>query len=101
MTLALREDDTSSALDAGRRRRSQGQRDSFSLDLYHGVVAWPMWSTVGWNDIRQRYRRSVLGPLWITLSMAVLIGSLGIIYSQVFRMDVKTYLPFLCLGFVI
>jgi ABC-type polysaccharide/polyol phosphate export permease len=60
-----------------------------------------MWSTVGWNDIRQRYRRSVLGPLWITLSMGILVGSLGVIYSQVFRMDIKTYLPFLCLGFVV
>jgi lipopolysaccharide transport system permease protein len=101
MTLALREHGTSSAVSAGRRQRSQDQRDSFSLDLYHGIVAWSMWSTVGWNDIRQRYRRSVLGPLWITLSMAILVGSLGAIYSQVFRMDVKTYLPFLCLGFVI
>ena len=35
-----------------------------------------MWSTIGWNDIRQRYRRSVLGPLWITLSMGILVGTL-------------------------
>ena len=101
MTLALRELRASSSTVGGPQRTSQNQRDSFVLDLYQGLVAWPMWSTVGWNDIRQRYRRSVLGPLWITLSMAVLIGSLGMIYSQVFRMDVKTYLPFLTLGFVI
>src|SRR5262245_55985878 len=82
-------------------RKQLGERDSPIRDLYEGIVAWPMWSTVGWNDIRQRYRRSVLGPFWITLSMAVLVGSLALIYSQVFRMDLKEYLPFLCLGFII
>jgi ABC-type polysaccharide/polyol phosphate export permease len=101
MSLALPKDGRSTSTNAARPRRSRGQRDSFGRDLYQGIVAWPIWSAVGWNDIRQRYRRSVLGPLWITLSMGVLIGSLGVIYSQVFHTDIKTYLPFLCLGFVI
>jgi len=60
-----------------------------------------MWISIGANDIRQRYRRSVLGPIWITLSMAILVGTLGVIYSKVFNTSIDTYLPFLCLGFVI
>jgi ABC-type polysaccharide/polyol phosphate export permease len=102
MSIALPKDGRSTSTNAAwSRRESYGQRDSFGRDLYQGIVAWPIWSAVGWNDIRQRYRRSVLGPLWITLSMGVLVGSLGLIYSQVFHTDIKTYLPFLCLGFVI
>jgi ABC-type polysaccharide/polyol phosphate export permease len=65
------------------------------------VREWPMWSTLGWHDIRQRYRRSVLGPLWITLSMAIMVGTLGLIYSRVFHARLDEYLPFLCAGFVI
>jgi ABC-type polysaccharide/polyol phosphate export permease len=78
-----------------------GQQATLSRDLYEGLRAWPMWSTLGWQDIRQRYRRSVLGPVWITLSMAIFIVTLGVIYSRVFHMDLKDYLPFLCVGFIV
>jgi hypothetical protein len=30
-------------------------------------------------DIRQRYRRAVIGPFWITISMLVMVISLGVI----------------------
>ena len=56
---------------------------------------------LGWNDIRQRYRRSVLGPFWITISMAVFITLLGVIYSYIFNIGLKTYLPYLSLGYII
>jgi hypothetical protein len=78
-----------------------GARETLGHDLYEGLRAWPMWSTLGWQDIRQRYRRSVLGPIWITLSMAILVGTLGVIYGRVFHTELKEYLPFLCLGFII
>ena len=50
---------------------------------------------LGWHDIRKRYRRSVLGPFWLTLSMAVLVGSLGLVYGTLFQLDLQGYLPFL------
>jgi ABC-type polysaccharide/polyol phosphate export permease len=78
-----------------------GERETLGFDLYQGLLAWPMWSTLGWQDIRQRYRRSVLGPVWITLSMAILVGTLGVIYGRVFHTELEEYLPFLCLGFII
>ena len=56
---------------------------------------------LGWNDIRQRYRRSVLGPFWITISMAVFITLLGLIYSHIFNIELRTYLPYLSLGYII
>jgi ABC-type polysaccharide/polyol phosphate export permease len=84
-----------------RYRRIAGQPDTLGRDLCDGFRAWPMWSSLGWQDIRQRYRRSVIGPLWITLSMGLLVGTLGVLYSRVFHTDINTYLPFLCLGFVI
>jgi len=42
---------------------------------------------LGWNDIRQRYRRSTLGPFWITLSVAFFIVVLGEIYSRIFHVE--------------
>lgn len=57
-----------------------------------------MWGMLGWHDIRKRYRRSVLGPFWLTLSMAVMVASLGYIYGSLFRFDMTDYLPFLAIS---
>ena len=70
-------------------------------DLAKGVTSWSLWGMLGWHDIRKRYRRSVLGPFWLTLSMAVLVASLGLIYGSLFRFELRGYLPFLALGLAI
>lgn len=70
-------------------------------DIVDGLKLYPLWGRLGWTDILQRYRRSVLGPLWLTISMAVLIASLGFLYAGLFKMELKTYLPFLSIGFVL
>lgn len=67
-------------------------------DLREGAQRWRLWSKLGWHDIRKRYRRSVLGPFWLTLSMAVMVASLGLIYGTLFRLDLEDYLPFLAIG---
>ena len=90
----------STSLDAS-FRGSRGFSSDIDRDLLSGIRAWPMWTMLGWNDIRQRYRRSVLGPFWITLSVAVFISLLGVIYSNIFKIELRTYLPFLTLGYVI
>lgn len=56
---------------------------------------------LGWHDIRQRYRRSVLGPFWLTISTAVLIGGLGLMYSEIFHLQIAEYLPYLSVGLIV
>ena len=70
-------------------------------DLLQGVTSWSLWGMLGWHDIKKRYRRSVLGPFWLTISMAVLVASLGFIYGSLFRFQLADYLPFLALGLAI
>ena len=55
---------------------------------------------LAWQDIKLRYRRSRIGPFWITLSMVIFCLSLGVVYSKLFRADVTEYLPFLSIGVV-
>lgn len=40
---------------------------------------------LGFNDIRTRYLRSVIGPFWLTISTAVLISCIGIIFGKFFN----------------
>jgi len=70
-------------------------------DIADGLRLWHLAWTLGWLDIRLRYRGSMLGPFWLTLSTAVMVGSLGVLYSALFHMDVHEYLPFLALSQVL
>lgn len=55
---------------------------------------------LAWFDIRVRYRRSKLGPFWITISMAIFIIALGVVYSKLFKMPSAKYLPNLATGYL-
>jgi lipopolysaccharide transport system permease protein len=59
------------------------------------------WWTLAIFDIRQRYRRSTLGPLWVTLSTAILIISLGVLWSSLFKMKVEDFMPFFAVGYIL
>jgi len=70
-------------------------------DFIDALKGFDLWSFLAWQDIKLRYRRSKIGPLWITLSMAIFCLSLGVVYSKLFHAEVREYVPFLSLGFVI
>ena len=69
-------------------------------DLLDALSARDLWLFLAWQDIRLRYRRSKIGPFWLTLSMAIFCLSLGVVYSQLFKAEITEYLPFLSVGFV-
>ncbi|MCD2193353.1 ABC transporter permease [Actinomycetospora endophytica] len=60
-----------------------------------------LWGHLGWQDVKQRYRRSTIGPLWITISMAVTAAALGGLYSQLFDQPIGTFMPYVTVGFMI
>jgi ABC-2 type transport system permease protein len=60
-----------------------------------------LWAHLGWQDIKQRYRRSVIGPLWITIGMGMTATALGLLYSQLFDQEIRTFLPYLTVGFIV
>ena len=70
-------------------------------DLAEGARTTYLWGRLGWQDIRRRYRRSVLGPFWITISMGILVAILGTLYGELFKVEATNYVPYLTLGFVI
>lgn len=81
---------------------SFGARNKSAVnDLRGGVRLWRLAWSLGWLDIRLRYRGSILGPLWLTISTGVMVGSLGFLYSALFHMSLHEYLPFLALSQVL
>ena len=70
-------------------------------DLTAGWRQRQLWGHLGWQDIRQRYRRSVLGPIWISITMAVTALALGLLYAGLFGNDLAVQLPYVLVGFII
>jgi ABC-2 type transport system permease protein len=70
-------------------------------DLAGGWRQRTLWGYLGWQDIKQRYRRSVLGPLWISISMGVIATAMGLLYGTLFGQDLTTFLPYVATGLLI
>jgi lipopolysaccharide transport system permease protein len=70
-------------------------------DLIDGARLWRLALTLGWLDIKLRYRGSILGPFWLTLSTAVMVAALGVVWGTLFHMQLANYLPFLGLSLVL
>lgn len=70
-------------------------------DVAGGVGVWRMWWMLARNDVIRRYRRSRVGQLWLTLSMAVMIFGMGAVYSSLFGTSMADYLPHLGTGLVL
>lgn len=56
---------------------------------------------LGWQDVRQSYRRSAIGPFWITGGMAVQIGAMGLVFAVIFKTPMQEYLPFLATSIIL
>src|SRR3984885_9465790 len=70
-------------------------------DVLGGIRLWRLAWPLGWLDIRLRYRGSMLGPFWLTISTGVMVGALGFLYCALFKIDRREYLPFLALSQVL
>ena len=53
------------------------------------------------HEIRSRYRRSVIGPFWLTISMGVMIACIGLVFGGIFNTPMDEYLPFLAAGIIL
>lgn len=71
------------------------------FDIAVATRRMPLAGTLGWQDVRQRYRRSALGPLWLTISMGVMIATIGIVFGSLFHSSMTEFLPSLASGIIL
>lgn len=76
------------------------ERRLLGTDLVRGLTNWPLWIVIGWLEVAQRYRRSMIGPFWITISLAVTVGALGVVYGALFNQTLSDYIPFVAVGLI-
>lgn len=74
------------------------QLDLAAADVRDGLVSWRLSQFLAWQDIKQRYRRSTLGPIWLTLSFGVQILTMGFLSAALFGNTISKSVPYVCAG---
>ncbi len=75
----------------------QGAAKEFANSLRGARI----WRVLAMNDILARYRGSLIGPFWITLTQGAFVLGIGLLYSQLFKMSTKDYIPLLANGVIL
>jgi lipopolysaccharide transport system permease protein len=70
-------------------------------DLAGGASRWRLALALARLDIKNRYRGSVIGPFWLTVSTAVMVIGIGLLYSTLFKLALADYLPYLAVSLLV
>ena len=70
------------------------------IDIIRGIAGWRVWTRLGWQEVKRRYRRTAIGPFWLTLSLGMFISGMGLVWAPLFNTKVSEYLPFVATGMV-
>lgn len=85
------------------RTGRRGTLFEFSMALRDLVASWDRrglaWS-LAWHDVVSRYRGSILGPFWITISMGLMVLGIGLLYARLFGISVAEFMPYVAMGIV-
>jgi ABC-type polysaccharide/polyol phosphate export permease len=69
-------------------------------DIVGGLWRADLWGRLGWLEVRRRYRRTLLGPFWTSVSLALYVISVGIVGAGLWHQNIQEYLPFLVSGMI-
>ncbi len=69
-------------------------------DLVDGLHMFWLWGSLAFQDIRLRYRGSMLGPFWLTITTAIMVTAMGLVYAELFKINMRQYFPYIACGIV-
>jgi ABC-type polysaccharide/polyol phosphate export permease len=71
-----------------------------SQDLIGGLFKFQLWGRLGWLEVKRRYRRTLIGPFWTSISLAMYVIAVGIVGAGLWHQEIRQYLPFLISGMI-
>ena len=74
---------------------------SFNKQIEYCYKFWQTWYYTSWNDLAIRYRRTALGQSWTVITKLITLTIMCFVWSTIFKLDIKTFYPYLVNGFVI
>lgn len=78
--------------------RYDSRSDRGYADLRAGLSSIRLLWMFALRDIRARYRRSTLGPFWITVSMMATVLGMSFVFSSLLAQSYADYIAYLAIG---
>jgi len=69
-------------------------------DVGQLAAGFKFWVFLAWLEVRQQYRRSSLGPFWITMTTAGYVFALVFVFGVLFKIRSEDYAPWVTLGII-
>lgn len=69
-------------------------------DLFKSLALHHVWRYFAFQDVASKYRRSLLGPLWISAGMVTTSLALSIVFGGLFGQNIADVLPFVVAGII-
>jgi lipopolysaccharide transport system permease protein len=87
---------------AYRRHRTPGHARAASLEYLEGIwLARHFWIHLALSDLRGRWRRSYLGPLWSIIQPLGMTILLAVVLGRIFHSPIRNYAPYILSGMVV
>lgn len=71
------------------------------LDIIICLAKFNSWIMLSRYDIVSQYRRTKLGPMWVVISAALSLGIMSAVWTIIFNLEWRVYLPYMILGFIV
>lgn len=69
-------------------------------DFLHGLSLWQLWTRLCLNEVKRRYRRTLLGPMWVAISLGIFALVLSVVWAALWKQNVREFLPYLLSGLI-
>src|SRR5579884_252919 len=76
------------------------QLEAALADIWEGLRRWRNWSYLAVENVKNRYRRTVLGPWWLTLQTAIFIVGISVVFGHLLHAGLRSFLPYVALGMI-
>ncbi|CAI9403304.1 ABC transporter permease [Nocardioides sp. T2.26MG-1] len=69
-------------------------------DVAEGVRRWKSWTYLAVEQVKNQYRRTVIGPWWLTLQTAAYVFGLAVLFGSIFHQPLDEFVPYVGGGFI-
>ena len=73
---------------------------SFYDDLLSCFMLWNSWVRIGFLEIKNNFKRTLFGPLWMVINISILLSLLGFFWSKLHGLDIQIMFPYIILGYI-
>jgi ABC-type polysaccharide/polyol phosphate export permease len=64
------------------------------------VRRWRSWTYLAIELVKNQYRRTVIGPWWLTLQTAAYVFGLSILFGAIFHQPLDEFVPYVACGYI-